>query len=66
MKACMIFGDLLSDSTDEQYPTVNICESCISEDAKLKEHSRIVNPVGDYNQDLGTSCEFCGIEAEDE
>jgi hypothetical protein len=59
MKAAMIFGDLASDKTDEQYPQVAFCDECYAELMKDEENSGIVNEVS-YDPDLhGDCCSRC-------
>lgn len=65
MKTCTVFGDMQSDSTAEQYPTVTLCNDCVEEDAQAKENCQIVS-VGDYDESFGDSCEWCGTKAEEE
>ncbi len=61
MKRAMIYGDLSSDSTADQYPTVTLCDDCIAEDAARKENAQIVGFDGDAGADDGP-CEWCGTE----
>lgn len=61
MKRAVIFGDLTSDSTSEQYPTVTICDDCIRTDEKLKNDSRVVSIQGSAGPEDGP-CEWCGAE----
>lgn len=61
MKRAVIFGDLSSDSTSEQYPTVTLCEDCIRQDAALKGDSKVVSIDGDAGPDDGP-CEWCDAE----
>lgn len=65
MKTCTIWGDLSSDRTGEQYPTVAVCDDCVKAEQARGEDSQIVT-VGDYDSDYGNVCEFCGEEFEDE
>lgn len=61
MKQAVIFGDLTSDRTSEQYPTVTLCEECIRGDKAKKGESQIVSIAGDAGPDDGP-CEWCGEE----
>ena len=61
MKRAVIFGDLSSDSTSEQYPTVTLCDVCIEKDAALKVDSQVVSIDGDAGPDDGP-CEWCDAE----
>lgn len=61
MKRAVIYGDLSSDSTSDQYPTVTLCDDCIAEDAARKEDAQIVSLAGDAGADDGP-CEWCGVE----
>lgn len=65
MIRAVVFGDLSSDSTSEQYPTVTICEDCERRDAALKEDSQVVSIDGDATPEDGP-CEWCGVEYEDQ
>lgn len=62
MKRAVVFGDLSSDSTSEQYPTITLCDECISKDEGLKEDSQVVSIDGSASSDDG-ACEWCGNEA---
>ena len=61
MKQAVIFGDLTSDRTSEQYPTVTLCENCIREDEAQRENSQIVHMAGEADADDAV-CEWCGAE----
>lgn len=65
MKTCTIFGDMQSERTADQYPTVALCNDCIKQDSLSDEDSQIVT-LGDYDESYGDSCEWCGVTAEDE
>ena len=64
MKRAVVFGDLSSDSTSEQYPTVTLCDECIASDAEQREDSQVVSIEGGAGQDDGP-CEWCGAENDD-
>ena len=64
MKTCVIYGDMSADSAADQYPTVNLCDDCVTADASQGENHQIVSKEG-YDPDLG-DCEWCGTTAEDE
>ena len=61
MKRVVISGDLTSDSTSEQYPTVTLCAACIAAEEARKENSAIVAIEGDAEAKDGP-CEWCGDE----
>jgi len=63
MKTAVIYGDLSSDSTSDQYPTVTLCEACIRQDQALEERSQIVAIEGDAGPDDGP-CEWCDEESD--
>lgn len=65
MKTCTIFGNMQSERTADQYPTVTLCNDCIKQDSFSNEDSQIVT-LGDYEKSYGDSCEWCGVTAEDE
>lgn len=65
MKTCKIYGRLGSDRTDEQYPTVNLCDECVSGEQSLGENSKIIN-IDEYDSAYGETCEFCQITVEEE
>lgn len=58
MKQVVVFGDLTSDRTSEQYPTIVLCDDCIRRDRAKEEDSQIVNVVGDAD-DADDACEWC-------
>jgi hypothetical protein len=63
LKNCMIRGDMESDSADEQYPTVSVCDECIEQDKQSGDESVIIQIL---NSDLPyeTSCYFCGNDSD--
>ncbi|MDZ3993860.1 hypothetical protein PspTeo4_29136 [Pseudomonas sp. Teo4] len=65
MKTCTVFGDMQSDSTSEQYPTINLCNDCIERDAQAGEEHQIVCQ-GAYDVYFGCRCEWCGVSLEEE
>lgn len=65
MKTCTIIGDLSSEKSSENYPTVPICNDCFEEDNAAGEDSQIVS-ADDFNSSLGDKCEFCGKTLDDE
>ncbi len=65
MKTCTIWGDMSSDRVDEQYPSVTVCDDCVSAEQSSGEDSQIVTVSG-YDPSLGDTCEFCGKTAEEE
>jgi len=65
MKTCTIFGDLSSEKSSDNYPTVPICDECVKEDQVRKEESKIVQ-IGAFDPSLGDVCEFCGKTLEEE
>jgi hypothetical protein len=65
MKTCMISGDLSSDSAAEQYPTINLCDDCVAEDAKREDNQHIFQEER-YDPDYGDTCDWCGRTTEEE
>lgn len=65
MKTCTVFGNMQSDSTSEQYPTVNLCNDCIEQDTQADEDHQIVCQ-GAYDEYFGDRCEWCGASIEEE
>lgn len=65
MKTCMIYGDMSSDRSSENYPTVIICDECVEGMGAGEEDSAIVS-VGKYDPSLGDTCENCGKTKSDE
>lgn len=65
MKTCVIMGDMSSDRTADNYPTVVLCDSC-AEDEEAKEENSLLVSVGDYDPDFGDTCEFCDKTVADE
>ena len=64
MKRAVIFGDLGSDASSEQYPTVTLCEQCVADDEAREEDSQIVSIVGDAKPGDGP-CEWCDAETDE-
>jgi hypothetical protein len=58
MKTCMLWGDLSSDRTSEQYPEAPVCTDCIAEQAGKGENSCIVS-VGGNVVDRDATCALC-------
>lgn len=65
MKICTIWGDMSSDRVGEQYPSVTVCDDCVSAERSSGEDSQIVT-ISEYDPSLGDTCEFCGKTAEEE
>ena len=65
MKSCTIIGDLSSDKSSENYPTVPVCDECVQENEDAGENSGIVSAES-YNSIFGDKCEFCGKTVEEE
>lgn len=65
MKICQIWGDMAADRVDDQYPTVAVCEDCVTAHTK-GEDAMIVAVVGDYDEAYGEECYFCGITKDEE
>jgi hypothetical protein len=61
MKRVQVFGDLSADATDDQYPTIVLCEECIADEEAKQEDSSIVTIVGDASPEDGP-CEGCGAD----
>jgi hypothetical protein len=61
----MIWGDMSSDRASEQYPSVTVCNDCVSAEQSSGEESQIVT-VSQYDSNLGDACEFCGKTSEEE
>ncbi len=65
MKTCMILGEMSSDRASEQYPSVTVCDDCVSAEQSSGEESQIVT-VSECDPTLGNTCEFCDKTAEEE
>jgi len=65
MMNCMLWGDLSSDSTSEQYPEEPVCTGCINEEQAKGEDSRIVS-VGDIVTDKEAICALCDCGIDDD
>jgi hypothetical protein len=63
MKRAVVYGDMSSDSTSENYPTITLCEDCIAKDAARKEDSQVVSIDGEAEPEDGP-CEWCGAETD--
>ena len=55
MKTFMIWGDMSSDRTSEQYRSVTVCNDCVSAEQSSGEDSQIVT-VSEYDSSLGNTC----------
>ncbi len=58
MKSVMIWGNLASDRTEEQYPIINVCEKCF----KAMNVNNKTNPITselDFDEYYGETCEYC-------
>jgi len=65
MKSCTIHGDVMSEKSSENYPTVPVCDECVEESSAAGEDNNIVS-TDDYDKSLGDTCEFCGKTLEEE
>ncbi|WP_081666029.1 hypothetical protein [Pseudogulbenkiania ferrooxidans] len=65
MKSCQIWGGLSADRTDEQYPTVTVCDEC-AEANQGHEDSAITHILGGYDAAYGEECHFCDKTEEEE
>lgn len=65
MKSCVIFGDLSSDETDDNYPTVAVCDECVAKHEAAQEDSKVVS-VSSHDPVHGDECDFCGKTLEQE
>ncbi len=65
MKSCTIFGDMSSDKSRENYPTVAVCDDCVAADKEAGEESQIVT-VSAYDSSDGETCHFCDKSLDDE
>jgi hypothetical protein len=54
-----------SDSTNENYPVVQICDECYEKDMLQGEDSHIVNS-GEFDPSFGTECSVCGKTLDEE
>ena len=65
MKSCTIYGDMSSDKSSENYPTVAICDECVAADQASGENSQIVT-VSNHDMSDGDTCAFCDKTLEEE
>lgn len=56
-KECVLWGDMGSDRTSEQYPTEKVCKSCIRKFDK-PENEIIVSVGRDLGMLDGSQCHF--------
>lgn len=61
MHTCVIEGDMSSDKTSENYPSVTYCDECFAE---LDENS-YVHDSG-YDPSISDTCESCGKTEQEE
>jgi hypothetical protein len=59
LKMCVVNGDMTSDSTSDNYPTIPLCSDCIAADLARREDSNIVS-IGELVSDPEAECEYCG------
>jgi hypothetical protein len=55
-----------SDRTSEQYPTVAVCDECITLQNAAGENRQIVGNPDDYDPYYGDQCHFCDKSKEEE
>jgi hypothetical protein len=61
MKTCMVYGDLTSDRSSENYPIVQVCDECYEADQMLEDEAQIVSVMeDDPNIHDDDTCFFCG------
>lgn len=65
MKTCVIWGDLSSEKTSENYPKVVCCEECFAEMEPDSRESGIVR-YEDGTRGSFSECHFCGKTEDDE
>lgn len=65
MKTCVINGDMSSERSSENYPTVQVCDECLTADEERKEDQQVVS-VDEYDASFGNTCEFCDKTHEEE
>ncbi|MFV3292398.1 hypothetical protein ACNFBR_27165 [Pseudomonas sp. NY11955] len=65
MKTCTVYGDMQADSAAEQYPTVPLCDDCVSEDSQAGPDHKIVSQQR-YNPAFGDTCDWCSKTAAEE
>ncbi|QBG91692.1 hypothetical protein BRL93_21485 [Xanthomonas oryzae pv. oryzae] len=65
-KTAIIYGDMNSDSTSDQYPEVTVCAECIEDDKKLGKDQVIVKITGDYDSIHGEECYLCDSPFEED
>lgn len=62
MKTCVVLGDLSSDLSSENYPTVPVCDDCFAE---CSDSESIISS-DDFDPVFGNSCHYCGKSKEEE
>ncbi|MBD2663411.1 hypothetical protein [Richelia sinica] len=62
MKTCVVLGDLLSDLSSDNYPTVPVCDDCFAESSDSE--NTILS--GDFDTLFGNNCYYCGKSKQEE
>lgn len=65
MKSCTIYGDMSSEKSSENYPTVAVCDQCVAEQQAAGEDCQIV-AVSSHDLSDGDTCCFCDKTLEEE
>ena len=65
MKSCTIYGDMASDKSSENYPTVAVFDECVAAQQAAEEDCQIVTVSGHDLSD-GDTCHFCDKTLEKE
>ncbi len=66
MKTCTVWGDMLSDRTSDQYPTVTVCDACVEKHQQAGKDSKILSVNSEYDSLYGEECYFCEKTKEEE
>lgn len=66
MYYCQVWGDLTADKTDDQYPTVAVCEDCIEDQQSRGEQNEIVSVSTELVSDKDEACHFCDRGLDDD
>lgn len=65
MKICVVWGDLSSEMSSENYPTVPVCDACFKEQGG-ETGEDFVFVDDDFNPIYGNSCYYCGKTKQEE
>lgn len=64
MKTCVVYGDLSSEKSSENYLTVPVCDECYDTYSEGEDAQIVMTQA--YDPSLGEECHFCDKTAAEE